>query len=81
MFVRQSKYNKLRYENVELYMKVLYFQAENKALHRQLLEKHDSTSRFSESDIKRLLQLCHPDKHGGSKMASDMTSKLLAMRK
>lgn len=31
--------------------------------------------------IRRLLQLCHPDKHGGSKAANEMTHWLLALRK
>lgn len=35
---------------------------------------------FSDEDIKRLLMLCHPDKHGGKKMAEEMTQKLLALR-
>lgn len=36
---------------------------------------------LSDDDIARLLQLCHPDKHNGKKMAHDMTAKLLALRK
>ena len=35
---------------------------------------------LSDEDIKRLLMLCHPDKHGGKKMAEEMTQKLLALR-
>jgi hypothetical protein len=30
--------------------------------------------------MRRLLSLCHPDKHGGSKMATDTTRTLLSMR-
>lgn len=33
------------------------------------------------SDIDRLIRLCHPDKHGGSSAANEMTQKLLSMRK
>lgn len=40
-----------------------------------------TTSGLSQEDIKRLLQLCHPDKHDGKQMASEMTAKLLALRK
>ena len=36
--------------------------------------------KLNEVDIKRLLSLCHPDKHGGKKLAVDMTQKLLEMR-
>lgn len=34
-------------------------------------------STFGKDDIRRLLQLCHPDKHGGSELAQRMTAKLL----
>lgn len=35
---------------------------------------------FTDDDIRRLLQLCHPDKHSNSSLAQDMTRKLLAAR-
>lgn len=35
---------------------------------------------FTPEDFKRLLMLCHPDKHGGKTMAQEMTSKLLSMK-
>lgn len=35
---------------------------------------------LEQEDIKRLLMLCHPDKHGGKRMAEEMTQKLLALR-
>lgn len=31
-------------------------------------------------EIKAMLSLCHPDKHGGSKIAEDVTRKLLEFR-
>lgn len=40
----------------------------------------DGPKQLDGEDIKRLLMLCHPDKHGGKKMAEEMTQKLLAMR-
>lgn len=36
---------------------------------------------LSQEDIRRLLQLCHPDKHQGKQMAVDMTQKLIKMKK
>lgn len=36
---------------------------------------------FSPGEIETLVRLCHPDKHGGSKSANDMTARLLALRK
>lgn len=38
------------------------------------------TQQFTDDDIRRLLQLCHPDKHANSNLAQDMTRKLLAAR-
>lgn len=35
---------------------------------------------LSTEDIKRLISLCHPDKHGGKPMAVEMTQKLLSLR-
>ena len=35
---------------------------------------------FSDDDIKKMLLLCHPDKHGGKQIAHEVTQKLLAMR-
>lgn len=31
--------------------------------------------------LKRLIMLCHPDKHGGSLVAEDVTKQLLSIRK
>lgn len=35
---------------------------------------------FQLEDIQRLLMLCHPDKHDGKQMATDMTAKLLKLK-
>lgn len=35
---------------------------------------------IDESDLKKILILCHPDKHGGKAMAHEVTQKLLLMR-
>lgn len=43
------------------------------------LEQNCSTS-LSKDDIKKLLMLCHPDKHGGKQLAVDMTTKLLQIK-
>lgn len=40
----------------------------------------ESDSRFSQDDIDSLIRLCHPDKHGNSSAANNMTVKLLTMR-
>jgi len=36
---------------------------------------------FSKAEIAQLIKLCHPDKHGGSEAAGEITKKLLLMRK
>jgi hypothetical protein len=45
---------------------------------------HGSLSRrkppFDQAEIKQLIALCHPDKHDNSKVASDITAKLISMR-
>lgn len=38
-------------------------------------------TQFTEEEIARLLRLCHPDKHGNSSAANEMTRKLLGLRK
>lgn len=35
---------------------------------------------LAKKDIKKIVSLCHPDKHGGSKIAEEITRKLLALR-
>ena len=40
-----------------------------------------TNNQFTEKEIKQLISLCHPDKHGNSKSSSEITKKLLDMRK
>lgn len=35
---------------------------------------------LSQEDVRKLLQLVHPDKHDGKQMAVEMTQKLLKMK-
>jgi hypothetical protein len=37
-------------------------------------------ARFDPEFLERLIRLCHPDKHGGSKLANEVTQQLLSMR-
>lgn len=47
----------------------------------ELNAKHESAT-FTESEIKTLIGLCHPDKHGGNnERASIITTKLLRIKK
>lgn len=38
-------------------------------------------TQFSQDEIKKLLLLCHPDRHDGKAMATELTQKLLKLRK
>jgi len=53
---------------------------EMKFIISELQKRTNTKNPFSQEDIKRLIMLCHPDKHGGKKMAEDMTKKLLTIR-
>lgn len=44
------------------------------------LEAQANTSPFNKEDLNRLIRLCHPDKHNGRTVATDMTKMLLGMR-
>lgn len=48
---------------------------------RALKSRTQQSEQFSQDDIKRLIQLCHPDKHDGKQSAVEMTKKLNLMRK
>lgn len=39
------------------------------------------SQQFSQPEIRSLIKLCHPDKHGGSDEAHQITVKLLKMKK
>lgn len=38
-------------------------------------------AQFSQTEIKKLIMLCHPDKHGGKAIATEITQKLMSLRK
>jgi hypothetical protein len=107
MFVRQSKYNALKEENVRLkrerdrysrkYDRELsdciramrkyndlideYNVLVRKAKQLQkLCKESEGSAPFNKEDLRRLITLCHPDKHGGKASATEMTQKLLEMR-
>jgi len=35
---------------------------------------------FEPEDVQRLIQLCHPDRHDGKPLATEMTQKLVALK-
>lgn len=57
---------------------------ENQALRQQIKQMNReamSAADIPEEKLKRLIQLCHPDKHNGSKVATEITQWLLEQRK
>lgn len=52
----------------------------NKLLNKRNNQQQNQNIAFSDDDIRKLLSLCHPDKHGGKNIATEMTSKLLDLR-
>ena len=91
MFVLRSTHNSLRADREALVMAYRSLQRDwNELVQRvnalggeeflQSGEARLSHAALTDEDIKRLLMLCHPDKHGGKKMAEEMTQKLLALR-
>lgn len=50
----------------------------------EFLEKgalHQASGDLSPEEIRMLINLCHPDKHGGKDAAKRMTTKLLELRR
>lgn len=44
------------------------------------LNGQQQNTQFSEAELRTLLSLCHPDRHGGKESATRITQKLIAMR-
>lgn len=87
MFVSRKKYERLHREKMEIFTE---FHA---LLHKwntlvteinakggqEFLNGYDKQE-LTDDEIKKLLSLCHPDKHDGKRLAEDMTKKLLSLR-
>ncbi len=41
---------------------------------------NQQNTQFTPDELRTLLSLCHPDKHGGKESATRVTQKLIAMR-
>lgn len=42
---------------------------------------HSAPQQFGDEDLRRLIQLCHPDKHANSELSQRMTTLLTGLRK
>ncbi len=86
MFVRQSKYDaaiNLAARYIRQYKSLLaewndLVQFVNDQGGRKAIRSRPSP--FTDDEITKLINLCHPDKHGGKPMATEMTQKLLQMK-
>ena len=47
---------------------------------RAEIERLRATPTLDPQTMRKLLQLCHPDKHNGSAIANEVTTMLLSMR-
>jgi hypothetical protein len=52
----------------------------NKKGGQPFLESDGISQLIDRDDLKTLITLCHPDKHGGKQSANDITQKLLSLR-
>jgi hypothetical protein len=92
MFVRKKKYDTLQLEYLQLMGEMAMLQLKIVGLEELLRMAREKAMKmtpeikkvshnFTQEEIKKLLMLCHPDKHNGKQMAVEMTQKLLALRK
>ena len=78
MFVTSNKYNDLELRYYELGRKWdLLVTRINEMGGQKFL---DGEAQLDQSEIKKLISLCHPDKHNGKVVATEMTQRLLELR-
>jgi hypothetical protein len=78
---QEVEFRKLERKYTELRLTALKIQAERDKLRHDL--KRGATQQsttFTRDEFNSLLQLCHPDKHGGKESAVKMTQMLLSRR-
>jgi len=73
-FIAEKKDEHQQLLNDVVYWQTRCFKAETH------LDLNPPAEQFDAGMIKRLIQLCHPDKHGGSDAAKTMTAELLKMK-
>lgn len=90
MFVLRSTYEKLEIEHALLQIKFSTLNAKWNELVSLINAKGgqnfldngqiQKVSPLTKDDIRRLLMLCHPDKHDGKEQAFRMTQRLLELK-
>lgn len=83
----QRKYDALQSDHTLLLVKFTHLQGEwNKLVDKinakggQAFLDGQRHAQLSREEIKKLISLCHPDKHGGRELAKQMTQRLLELR-
>ncbi len=85
----RAKLGRLNSEYTRVVLDNASLRSDNTHLRRQLHDEgnrfnnlaRSQSSAFTDADLKQLIALCHPDKHGGNKVANEITAKLIKMRK
>ena len=96
MFVSKSKYEVMTGKAAEAVIAAVQYKNKYLALLQEwneLVNKLNSKGgaalldgqasqppQFSKDELQRLIQLCHPDKHDGKEMATEITAKLVKMK-
>lgn len=73
----KTKYEQLLYEYNKLVKRINEKGGEQFLQHATI---QPAGIQLSKEDLKSLIQLCHPDKHGGKESAVEMTKKLNIIR-
>lgn len=93
MFVFESKYEAVLAELYQLQIKHSLITAKWNGLVKRInslggeeflqtarMTGHEAPSQFTDAELRSLLQLVHPDKHGGKESAVTLTQKINALR-
>jgi hypothetical protein len=77
----QAKLDKLWVDYNNLMANYTNLHAKYDVLLRTQTKNTGGGSQFTPEEIKQLIRLCHPDKHGNSATATAITQRLLELRK
>lgn len=97
MLVTKQKYEAALRQALDMAGKVIFWQQQYKQLQQrwndlvtrinehggeEIFERNAAkNSQFTPEEIDKLVRLCHPDKHNNSQAATELTAKLLKLRK
>lgn len=86
-FVSKADYRKLQRENIDLEYQALSarLQAQDamndaRLAEMRMFEVQRTRPKFDDTTLRKLISLCHPDRHNGKQSAQEMTTMLIEMR-